>query len=174
VELDSQRLQAAEREWSSAVGGEYYSDTIQNILQSNSYGRISDRPSYQPTYYGVEDDGRLLALVQIVVSGHGVLKTFKVLDLLLAPGSNAFEKRVRVKIVVNVVVGILALASSLTEDGKKIRVVKIYGRSSEILSVLKVMAEELADAVEEIGFGVAMEGGWLSFYPVAKVEEEME
>jgi len=172
MELDVQRLRAAAEGWSPAVGGVYYSDTIENIIQSNSYGNLLERSPYQAVYYGVEDEGRLLALVQIVVSGHGILKTVKVQDLLLAPGSSGYEKRVRVRIIVHVVVGILALARSLTEDGKRIRVVKIYGRSSEILSVLKVMAEDLADAGEETGFGIAMEGGWLSFYPVDSIEEE--
>ncbi len=166
TELNAESLVATQQVWVSAPGSEFYAETIQGIISARAYGNIRDRSHYESTYYGIVEEGRLLALLQIVASGDGRVKTVKLLDLILAPGVEKAEKSLRISIVITAIQGIIQSAGTLAENGNRIRVVKIFGRSAEILGVLRIMAEDLAEASDEIGFGVAMEGGWLSFYPV--------
>jgi hypothetical protein len=143
-----------------------YVETLRGIVGAQAYGDMRERAQYQFTYYGVEDEGRLLALLQVVVSGEGRLKTVKLLDILPAPGTTKLGKATRVALLMSIIAGILGAADSLIEDGNRIRVVKIYGRTTDILGALKLLAEELSEASENMGYGVMMEGGWLSFYPI--------
>lgn len=166
AELNAGILTATQQMWAGAPGSEFYAETIQGILSAQSFGDIRDRCNYQSTYYGIMEEGRLLSLLQMVASGDGRVKTVKLLDLILAPGVDKAEKALRISLVITAIQGIIQSAGTLAENGNHIRVVKIFGRTTEILGVLKLMAEDLAEASDEIGFGVAMEGGWLSFYPV--------
>lgn len=166
TELNKDILARTEQLWASAPGGSFYVETIQGILSTESFGDIRDRCQYQSTYYGIMEGEQLLSLLQIVASGDGRVKTVKLLDLILAPGVEKAEKSLRIGLVITAIKGIILSAGYLAGNGNLIRVIKIFGRTTEILGVLKIMAEDLAEASEDIGFGVAMEGGWLSFYPV--------
>jgi len=169
-ELDEDSLSKAKLAWEGAAGGEFYVATIDSIIDNHYFGSLKTRPN-QPTYFGIEADDELLAMLQIVTSGDGRLKTIKMLDLILAPRMRTSTSDERVKVVTNAIVGIFDASLAIASGGDNIRALKIYGRTQEILGVLRVLSDELADAFDQIGFGVAMEGGWLAFYPLRSDEQ---
>ncbi len=107
--LDADLLNATREAWRRLPGGVYFSEMIEGILRSQSFGSIRNRPSYQSTHNSVTEEGRVRAILQVIVSGDGRTKTVKLLDLILAPGADKESKETRLTIILTAILGIVRL-----------------------------------------------------------------
>lgn len=165
-ELNKEKLETIRGEWGRHPGGDFYVADIDRIIEEKMFGPITDRTRYQSTYFSVTDEGNVLSLMQLIVSGDGKEKTIKVMDLIPAPHMHTLPKESRRDVVVTALLGAVNQGAELEETGQhRIRVVKMYGRTSEIFTAFKVMVDELSEAAEEVNLSIKFEGGWFSLYP---------
>ena len=152
-----------------------YQNEIDIILEKSAYGSILDRTNFESTYFAVMDEGFVVGLMQIIVSGHGKKKTIKLLDILPAPNAREMSMEKRVNMVVTALVSLIEIGRLIENTGNhEVRVLKMYGRTKEVMGVLKILADDLFVALEEHELKVQFQGGWFEMKPIKQFMKIVE
>lgn len=164
--LTKDKLESLKTDW-NLNSDSIILNEIDRIIVGCNYGAPTDRTRNQSTYFGLVVEDRIIGLTNLIISGDGNMKIVKLQDVLLEPNASSLSADERLSVVVEALKLLIKTGGDIASHGNhEIKCLKMYGRTDEVLGGLKLLADDLFDALERIGINISTQGRWFEMVPI--------